>query len=178
MRMNEQAQSDDDADRSVSGPEDEDDGGYAVANGRPSSLRAIPDHKHRSASSSIHDRRNITTPSVGSSSTTSRPPSSNGTIHNNSATSHLSIPPFASPYGATPSSSSAKESFLNYFFGGSEMSNPGMRTGRERSSLPGIGRSGDNPLSGRRGLEGNAAAFDMKSLDKHLEAVRSRRFQL
>lgn len=30
---------------------------------------------------------------------------------------------------------------------------------------------GDNPLSGRRGLEGNAAAFDMKSLDKHLEAV-------
>lgn len=32
----------------------------------------------------------------------------------------------------------------------------------------------DNPLSGRRGLEGNAAAFDMKSLDKHLEAVSGR----
>jgi hypothetical protein len=56
------------------------------------------------------------------------------------------------------------------------MSNPGMRTSREnRSTLPGMngGRDrGDNPLSGRRGLEGNAAAFDMKSLDKHLEAVR------
>ena len=41
-----------------------------------------------------------------------------------------------------------------------------------RSALPDIGAAkGDNPLSGRRGLEGNAAAFDMKSLDKHLEAV-------
>lgn len=53
------------------------------------------------------------------------------------------------------------------------MSNAGMRTGREnRSTLPGMGRDrDDNPLSGRRGLEGNAAAFDMKSLDKHLEAA-------
>lgn len=40
----------------------------------------------------------------------------------------------------------------------------------------GMGRGGElgqaNPLSGRKGLEGNAAAFEMKSLDKHLEPVR------
>lgn len=26
----------------------------------------------------------------------------------------------------------------------------------------------DNPLAGRKGLEGSAAAFDMKSLEKHM----------
>ena len=69
---------------------------------------------------------------------------------------------------------SAKESFLNYFFGanqaiganGSSLAGPS-----QRNSLPELGapRAG-NPLAGRRGLEGSAAAFDMKSLDKHLEA--------
>lgn len=91
------------------------------------------------------------------------------------------IPPFASPYGASPSSSSAKESFLNYFFGGSEHGAPVSSgtgsSGGSRSQLPDMAGNvrrqdrSDNPLTGRRGLEGNAAAFDMKSLDKHLEAV-------
>lgn len=178
-----QAASDDDG---TSGPEDDEDVGFIVPNGR---APAKADLKHRSASSSIHDR-NLS--SVNFAATSNSRPSSaanNTPFHHgptptnafasNSSNGHSSphhltvggIPPFASPYGASPSSASAKESFLNYFFGESEMSSPGSSM-RTRSALPEIGHKGDNPLSGRRGLEGNAAAFDMKSLDKHLEAVR------
>lgn len=35
-----------------------------------------------------------------------------------------------------------------------------------------VGQGRENPLMGRKGLEGNAAAFEMKSLEKHLEPVR------
>lgn len=158
-----QAMSDDDADRSVSSPEDDDDRAYIVPNGRPSTSKPIPDPKHRSTSSTIHDRSSFAAPSR---------PTAPSSAHLAVAQSGGGIPPFASPYGASPSSASAKESFLNYFFGGSEMGVPGQRS--ERLSLPDIGKErGDNPLSGRRGLEGNAAAFDMKSLEKHLEAVSS-----
>lgn len=116
-----------------------------------------------------------------------------GSYSGGAAGSHLSassggIPPFASPYGASPSSSSAKESFLNYFFGGSEINHAAGAGSGSSNAAGGSGQIGgaggrgllnatdrshrsDNPLIGRRGLEGNAAAFDMKSLDKHLEAV-------
>lgn len=66
---------------------------------------------------------------------------------------------------------------LNYFFGGAgpnglpmaANSNRGPRSG----SLPDLTEErSDNPLAGRRGLEGNAAAFDMKSLNRHIEPVR------
>jgi dynamin 1-like protein len=185
-----QAMSDDDADRSVSGPEDEEDVGFVVPNGRPSSSRQnMHENKSRSTSSSIHDRSKGGPDFGGNpSSSTHHASASSSSSHARkvtpNASSHLSaggIPAFASPYGASPSSSTAKESFLNYFFGGSEMSNPGDSRSGQRSTLPDISRErverGDNPLSGRRGLEGNAAAFDMKSLDKHLEAV-SRPFLL
>ncbi|ORY88161.1 Dynamin central region-domain-containing protein [Leucosporidium creatinivorum] len=188
--------SDDDADRSTSGPEDEEEnGGYIVANGR-GGHNACNDPKARSASSTIHDRsrngpdfggipannasQHLQHPSTSSSSQHSRGISSSSP----SNSSHLlapqgGIPPFASPYGASPSSSTAKESFLNYFFGGSEM-NPNGDSRNGQRALPDMRGAGqgraerdDNPLSGRRGLEGNAAAFDMKSLDKHLEASPS-----
>lgn len=169
-----------------------------MPNGRPTTSDG---KQQRSASSSIHDRNasGMGAPthsgprhsSAASNSPFNHNPANvnSNSAHshqypqhanNGSATSahHLSvsggIPPFASPYGASPSSASAKESFLNYFFGGSEMSHSGTGGGgsARRSALPDIGAAkGDNPLSGRRGLEGNAAAFDMKSLDKHLEAV-------
>lgn len=155
--------SEDDPDRSVSGPEDEDELGAVMTNGRSTGKSTDP--RHRSASSTIHDRStsgpNFSLPTRGNIS-----PSG---AHLSAGTPLGSVPAFASPYGASPSSASAKESFLNYFFGGSEMSAIGGR-----SSLPDIGRGArsENPLAGRKGHEGSAAAFDMKSLDKHLEAVR------
>lgn len=77
---------------------------------------------------------------------------------------------------------SAKESFLNYFFGGADPhlagpasvgAHPGRIVGQSHAGVPGSGGQAgrDNPLHGRKGLEGNAAAFEMKSLEKHLEPV-------
>ena len=65
--------------------------------------------------------------------------------------------------------SQAKESFLNYFFGGQNGGTtlPVVPTHQSRRSDVGVQRS-DNPLAGRKGLEGTAAAFDMKSLEKHM----------
>lgn len=193
--------SDDDVDRSVSGPEDDEDVGYMLPNGRPSTINAKAsnssnsyhqDSNHRTASSTIYDRH-ASGPSFSSGVSnpgSSRITSANLPISNQSSqyqhSQHLTapssqggIPPFASPYGASPSSATAKESFLNYFFGGADMVNGnqiGSNHGSHRASTGDhrndVGRDrADNPLAGRRGLEGNAAAFDMKSLDKHLEAV-------
>jgi len=79
--------------------------------------------------------------------------------------------------------SSAKESFLTYFFGGNPVGSVGGLAGgshggggdmaHAHAATRGGAEFGQaNPLSGRKGLEGNAAAFEMKSLDKHLEPVR------
>ena len=94
---------------------------------------------------------------------------------------------------ASSSTSTAKESFLNYFFG---QNGPGPVAGANITSMTSevhgrlnlaggtIGRdiSGPDPTSGafmrtRNGLNGDGsdAAFDMKSLGKHIEAV-SRNF--
>ncbi|KZP01495.1 dynamin protein dnm1 [Calocera viscosa TUFC12733] len=79
------------------------------------------------------------------------------------------------------SPASAKDTFLNYFFGGNQ---PGMPGGAP-AALMGprhtqIGRDVDpesgvpsSALQGARSLDGNNAAFDMKSLGKHIEAVAS-----
>lgn len=81
--------------------------------------------------------------------------------------------------------SGARDSFLNYFFGGQ----PGSETpssvlgetsgqfgpraggnGGRTDYLPDLSK-GEGRLAGRRGLEGSGAAFDMKSLQKHLDPV-------
>lgn len=50
----------------------------------------------------------------------------------------------------------------------------GNTSHNRRNPLPDLSEiRSDNPLAGRRGFEGSAAAFDMKSLDKHLDAVRT-----
>lgn len=69
--------------------------------------------------------------------------------------------------------SAAKESFLNYFFGGTNSGSGLPVVGPSSSSRRSGGMQGemnrsDNPLAGRKGLEGSAAAFDMKSLEKHM----------
>jgi len=61
---------------------------------------------------------------------------------------------------------------LNYFFGTATMPNGSGSGSRKGGPLPDLSEMRpDNPLSGRRGLEGNAAAFDMRSLEKHIDAV-------
>lgn len=67
--------------------------------------------------------------------------------------------------------------FLSYFFGGASampgsagISGPGSSVrGAFGESTPREHKP--NPMHGRTGLEGSSAAFDMKSLDKHIEAV-------
>lgn len=74
--------------------------------------------------------------------------------------------------GTTPRSSGSvstngqRESFLNYFFGGAALNDhaSSMSLGARAAEPPA------NILSGRLGLEGNSAAFNMKSLDQHLAA--------
>ena len=70
------------------------------------------------------------------------------------------------------------DNFLNYFFGsaagmpgqGGLPQTPGSGFAPAGSSSP-FAQRASNPMSERMGLEGSSAAYDMKSLDKHLEAV-------
>ncbi|KAI0737311.1 dynamin protein dnm1 [Daedaleopsis nitida] len=84
--------------------------------------------------------------------------------------------------GTSPHTGTAKETFLNYFFG---QNGPGPLTGAtvERAGAGGVvamsGRdvSGADPaleaglMAGKRGMDRSDAAFDMKSLGKHIEAA-------
>ncbi len=181
--------SDGDNDKSVSGPEDEDEqtsGGFVVPNSKTLAPKpAGGHHKMRTSSSTIHDRA-AGGPSFAGPSAPSFVNGGGNSRNVSSASSrpagHAPAPAFGSHFGAPAQhgSGTAKESFLNYFFGGADMASPGhtpassvhaSQQPHHRSSTHGsAGPREDNPLSGRRGLEGNAAAFDMKSLDKHLDA--------
>ncbi|GAA5833624.1 hypothetical protein JCM5353_006595 [Sporobolomyces roseus] len=178
---------------STSGPDDDledPSSGYLVPNGRPSSSQH---EKGRSASSTVHDRSKAI-PSF-SSSINHQPSASSASIASSRAypASHLTSPssPFAhqsqssSLYSQTQNRSqdphSAKESFLNYFFGGQDPhlsgpasvgAHPGRIVGQQQMPVS-VGQGRENPLMGRKGLEGNAAAFEMKSLEKHLEPAPS-----
>lgn len=79
-------------------------------------------------------------------------------------------------------SQTARDTFLNYFFGGadaaSSVNNGATNTRTPVRDVDGEARpqstythTHTNPLNGRSGLEGSAAAYDMKSLGKHLEPV-------
>lgn len=84
---------------------------------------------------------------------------------------------------------SARETFLNYFFGqngpgpipGSNMGHQTRPNGTSQSVVP-VGRDvsggensnlavGSGLISGQRNIDGSNAAYDMKSLGKHIEAV-------
>jgi dynamin 1-like protein len=121
----------------------------------------------------------------------------------NQAQSHSSV-------SGSPSTNTARETFLNYFFG---QNGPGPIAGSSVDRVPGhgyghghgqsrvhggmghqlepaahfqpIGRdvSGADTsmtglMAGKRGIDGNNAAYDMKSLGKHIEAVRVRSLTL
>lgn len=129
----------------------------------------------RSVSSTVHDRaRTIASPNDAP-----RMPGSptlhhhhhHGTVRSQSA----------QPGAGGAAQGTAKETFLNYFFG---QNGPGPISGATAERGAGvtlIGRdvNGSDPalnsglMAGKRTIEGNNAAFDMKSLGKHIEAVRN-----
>ena len=191
--------------QSGSSPEDEDDHGYLVPNGRGGGGKTASEggrggahDRQRSVSSTVHDRA-LNGPSfaAGPSSVATNHQRHSGQQHQhhqqNSMTSplrtHSPMPGYANLSGHHDRNASAKESFLNYFFGGNpahgELSGSSAAAAAARMGAGGGGGGGllggaggaepfgrENPLTGRKGLEGNAAAFEMKSLDKHLEPVR------
>ncbi|ETS64325.1 hypothetical protein PaG_01170 [Moesziomyces aphidis] len=94
---------------------------------------------------------------------------------------HASGSSFANGAGA---GGGAKDTFLNYFFGGASGlpvggAGPASGLGGYHAPAPAarlaeyssVREHKPNAMSGRTGLEGNSAAYDMKSLDKHLEAT-------
>lgn len=144
----------------------------------------------RSVSSTVHDRDR------SRASSTAIPTGSHSRRHqhqNQQQQQHPPRPqsqPGGSPSGSGSSPPTARETFLNYFFGqngpgpiaGSSMDRSHAQathvTGGNQGVVP-VGRDvygGDTGLTmglmaGKRSMDGNNAAFDMKSLGKHIEAV-------
>ncbi|TKY88025.1 hypothetical protein EX895_003121 [Sporisorium graminicola] len=100
---------------------------------------------------------------------------------------HASGSGYANGSGASVGGGGAKDTFLNYFFGGASglpVGGVGPSSGLAgyhapaphalQPRMPEYNHAREhkpNAMSGRTGLEGNSAAYDMKSLDKHLEAT-------
>ncbi|KAG6865649.1 hypothetical protein C0991_000568 [Blastosporella zonata] len=163
----------------------------------------FPPRDARSVSSTVHDRSRS---SISSSTTTpmgmgtvakrssSRHRQSQPQSQNNRERDHRPQPGFGGPTpNGSGSSPTARETFLNYFFG---QNGPGPIAGSsvERSqhaahhhhsvgqnSIVPVGRDvsgmetalSQGLMAGKRGIDGNNAAYDMKSLGKHIEAVSS-----
>jgi dynamin 1-like protein len=131
----------------------------------------------RSISSTVHDRSRTSTTTAPAGTV-----SKQSSKHHHSQQSHRHSITHSQPVESTKGSPpNARETFLNYFFG---QNGPGPIAGSsmERSHgsqhIP-IGRDmsgsdGSMPgglMAGKRSLDGNNAAYDMKSLGKHIEAV-------
>ena len=167
----------------------------------------FPPRDGRSVSSTLHDRSRS---NASSSVSTTKPPSTAmGTVAKRSSSKtrmsrashggesiHQRPPPPPSysrgeniNRGSSPPAGSARETFLNYFFGqngpgpiaGSSIAQQHSHHGHGSSEghfVP-VGRdvSGSEPsissglMGGNRGMDGNNAAYDMKSLGRHIEAV-------
>ncbi|KAI6023353.1 Dynamin central region-domain-containing protein [Pisolithus marmoratus] len=159
-------------------------GGAAHGDGEDSSsedaiaANGVPTRDGRSVSATLHDRSRTAGSAITAANTSGK------TKHPR----HSSVLPSSShPHApALPGTSqhSARETFLNYFFGqngpgplaGSsvERSHAGsvpLPTGRDVSGADAPGPTGI--LAPKRSLDGNNAVFDMKSLGKHIEAVSS-----
>ncbi|KAG9224241.1 hypothetical protein CCMSSC00406_0004740 [Pleurotus cornucopiae] len=180
-----------------SAPEDEDDtseDGDGVSGGT-----APPSRDGRSVSSTVHDRARTTGSTTPAQSIVSATTALNRSKHNHHHQSSSHHPPHrahsAHPGGTGTSPPSARETFLNYFFG---QNGPGPLAassshqphgGPNGPSLGGGGGGGVIPtgrdvsgadpsmstglMAGKRSMDGNNAAYDMKSLGKHIEAMSS-----
>ncbi|PCH36453.1 hypothetical protein WOLCODRAFT_140459 [Wolfiporia cocos MD-104 SS10] len=132
----------------------------------------------RSVSSTVHERSRTIGAAAGEALNGSRRPASPKPQQHH----HHTIRPHSHSQGQAGAPGTAKETFLNYFFG---QNGPGPLAGAsvERAAtgvaVTPIGRdiSGGDPalhsglMAGKRSLEGNNAAFDMRSLGKHIEAA-------
>ncbi|KJA22831.1 hypothetical protein HYPSUDRAFT_201906 [Hypholoma sublateritium FD-334 SS-4] len=177
----------------------------------------FPPREGRSVSSTIYDRSRSSTSASSTSTTTGGPntvvkrSSSKTRSHRAShggVASQISAtrPPgaFERPQhqvngmsaGSSPPAGSARETFLNYFFG---QNGPGPIAGSSVERAHGHGHGGHHNstgssemaqivpvgrdmsgaestmasglMAGKRGIDGNNAAYDMKSLGRHIEAV-------
>lgn len=121
------------------------------------------------------------------------PRSVSATLHDRSSRSHGASPRHSHPHAAAPrggaappNPGTAKETFLNYFFGG--QAGPSPPTSAQAvgggSPLSSVGPSGRElpseansldraAMLHSRTVDGSPAAFDMKSLSKHIEAMPS-----
>ncbi|KAJ3774531.1 Dynamin central region-domain-containing protein [Lentinula raphanica] len=155
-----------------------DDDEADVSDSNASTSSVIPPRSDaRSVSSTVHDRTRTST--------------SKAIKHPKHMSSHHPSQPPPRPHSSTgaPGSSppSARETFLNLFFGQNgtaPVSNSAAaeRTHPSSSSSNGIvpiGRdiSGEDPsltagiMSGTRAMDGNSTAYEMKSLGRHIEAI-------
>ncbi|KAI0923560.1 hypothetical protein AcV5_009066 [Taiwanofungus camphoratus] len=164
----------------VTSPDDEEDTSDEV-NG----INGTTPRDARSVSSTVHDRARTITSGTDVATMPRRHPSPTAHRH---TIRHSSTQPQAHT-GTSPHSGTAKETFLNYFFG---QNGPGPLAGSsvDRTNpvtgVSPVGRdvSGGDPalysglMAGKRTLEGNNAAFDMKSLGKHIEAASNEDSQL
>ncbi|KAF9224134.1 hypothetical protein BS17DRAFT_802085 [Gyrodon lividus] len=145
-------------------------------------VNGVPSRDGRSVSSTLHDRARAT----GSTTTAGTFAKSSSKAHHGPRHSSVLPPPQSHAQPAAPGTSphSARETFLNYFFGQNgpdpiarsnvERSHAGMApvpTGRDVSSADTPGPTG--LMAGKRTLDGNNAVYDMRSLGKHIEAVSS-----
>ena len=167
----------------------------------------FPPRDGRSVSSTLHDRSRS---SASSTVSTSKPSTAMNTVAKRSSSktrmsrashggesihqSRPSPPGFGRGEninrGSSPPAGSARETFLNYFFGqngpgpiaGSSIAHQQSHHGHGGSSeahfVP-VGRDvsgaessmSSGLMAGNRGMDGNNAAYDMKSLGRHIEAV-------
>ncbi|KAF5379430.1 hypothetical protein D9615_006518 [Tricholomella constricta] len=175
-------------------PEDEDE--------TSSEDSIFPPRDGRSVSSTVHDRSRS---SISASTTTPAMAIGMGTVakrsssrsrrqsqiqHRDHHRPHSALGGGPMPNGADSSPPTARETFLNYFFG---QNGPGPIAGSsvERSQHAGHGTGSSSIIpvgrdvsgaesalsaglmAGKRGIDGSNAAYDMKSLGKHIEAIPS-----
>ncbi|CAD6579674.1 MAG: Dynamin- GTPase protein [Tremellales sp. Tagirdzhanova-0007] len=178
----------------VSSPDDEDEETSSEGAGSAPNGPSASDHHHpRSASASVPDvRRPIAPPAKLLDPNRQRRHHRIGSGQPNVSSNVVQSRPMHPSSVSGQSSHTAKESFLNYFFGGPNGTNPvpsGLLPGPNNGPMDGGHRVSPRPPptstmardllpdlgSGRRtasrsGLDGGTIAFDMKSLGKHIEA--------
>ncbi|KAJ7281990.1 Dynamin central region-domain-containing protein [Mycena rebaudengoi] len=173
------------------------DGESSDENGLPNGI--FPSRDGRSVSATVHDRARTSTGSA--------PTSTAGTVavpksrHAQSTSQQPHRPHSAMEQGHRGSPPTARETFLNYFFGqngpgpiasssvGSpQPHHPNRPSGSGQGVVP-VGRDlsgGENSTmaiasglgGGQRNMDVNNAAYDMKSLGRHIEAMPSDGFHL
>ncbi|THH07961.1 hypothetical protein EW145_g3026 [Phellinidium pouzarii] len=144
----------------------------------------------RSVSSTIHDRSKVVSSAPGQTSSSASHSRQTRVTHHQHHTINNDGRQVSSSRADGVNSQSARDTFLNYFFGQQENGSamPGGAPGDVHPGSSGLSAamaSGVTPsardmqqsaaptglMAGKLGPDGNSAAFDMKSLGKHIEAI-------